>query len=119
MLTQDSVNGQSFEAFIREYLLPVLNPGDVVVWDNLPVHKMETIKALVKSCGARIVLLPPYSPELNPIELLWSKLKQLVRGFAPKTKRAFNRALKHCLEKITVKDIRGWFKHCGYRAHYN
>ena len=87
-----------------------------MVWDNLPAHKMAVIETLISSRGAQVIFLPPYSPDLNPIELLWSKLKEIIRGYAPKTVRAFNRALSAALSKITKSDLKGWFAHCGYAA---
>jgi len=113
---EGTVNGDVFEVFARQILGPKLRKGDVVIWDNLPAHKMVRVRQVVESFGARVQLLPPYSPDLNPIELLWSKLKEVIRSFAPKTKRAFNRALDAALESINVQDLIGWFRHCGYSA---
>lgn len=113
MALEGNVDGQAFEIFAQQFLVPRLRKGDVVIWDRLPAHKMESVRVIVESSGAKVILLPPYSPDLNPIELMWSKLKQIIRGFAPKTIRAFHKALKEALSTITSSDLRGWFRHCG------
>lgn len=113
---EGTVNGDVFTTFASQILGPTLYNGDTVIWDNLPAHKMQHVRRIIEGYGAHVIFLPPYSPDLNPIELLWSKLKQLIRGFAPKTKRAFNKAFDFALEKITSEDLQSWFKHCGYLA---
>ena len=112
MSVDDTVNGEVFLAFVNEFLGPRLLPGDVVVMDNHPAHKMAAVEMAIERCGAQVLFLPPYSPDLNPIELLWSKLKETIRSFAPKTVRAFNRALEKAIEAITSGDIHNWFAHC-------
>ena len=116
MELEGTVNGQAFEVFARSFLGPNLGPGDVVIWDNLPAHKMQSVRAAIEERGAKVLFLPPYSPDLNPIELMWSKLKEIIRSFAPKTARAFHRALEKALEQISQSDLLGWFRHCGYRV---
>jgi len=116
MTLEGNIDGLAFEVFARDFLAPQLRSGDVVIWDRLPAHKMESVKRIVESSGARVLLLPPYSPDFNPIELMWSKLKEIIRGFAPKTIRAFYKALTVALSRITSSDLRGWFCHCGYLA---
>jgi transposase len=113
MALEGNVDGQAFEIFAQQFLVPQLRRGDIVIWDRLPAHKMESVRAIIESSGAKVILLPPYSPDLNPIELMWSKLKQIIRGFAPKTIRAFHKALKKALSTITSSDLHGWFRHCG------
>ena len=115
MMTVDgTVNGDVFEAFTRHILCPNIRRGDIIIWDNLPCHHMKVVSELVASRGATIRPLPPYSPDLNPIELLWSKLKAIIRKLAPKTTRAFNRALDIAMAQIRESDIRAWFHHCGF-----
>lgn len=116
MTLEGNVDGEAFEVFARQFLAPKLHNADVVIWDRLPAHKMESVKAIVEATGARVLLLPPYSPDLNPIELMWSKLKEIIRGFAPKTLRAFYKALTVALSQITSSDLYGWFSHCGCLA---
>jgi transposase len=114
MTLEGNVDGEAFEIFARDFLVPTLNIGDVVIWDRLPAHRMASVKNIVEKSGARILFLPPYSPDLNPIEMMWSKLKTIIRGFTPKTIKAFYEALNVALSKITSSDLEGWFGHCGY-----
>ncbi len=118
MSVDGTVNGEVFLAFVDHFLGPKLRAGDVVIMDHLPAHKMVTVERAIERHGAQVLFLPPYSPDFNPIELLWSKLKEIIRSFAPKTVRAFYRALKNALEAITPGDIHNWFAHCclGQRA---
>jgi transposase len=111
-----TVDAAVLAIFAKDILGPRLRKDDVVIWDNLSGHKMKVVTDAIEARGAKVVFLPPYSPDLNPIELLWSKLKQVIRRFAPKTARAFNRALRIAIDSITEKDIRGWFRHCGIGA---
>ena len=97
-----------------ELLAPKIRVDDVVIWDNLPGHKLQRVINLVEARGATVLFLPPYSPDLNPIEMLWSKLKSIIRKYAPKTTRAFHRAVRKAIEAITKQDLRNWFQHCGF-----
>jgi len=99
--------------------VPVLRPGQVVVMDNLSAHKAREVHEAITAAGCRLLYLPPYSPEFNPIELCWSKLKTLLRTAAARTKEALEEALAAVIEQITAADARGWFAHCGYAAHPN
>jgi len=116
MTLEGNIDGLAFEMFAKDFLGPQLRSGDVVIWDRLPAHRMESVRTIIEATGARVLLLPPYSPDLNPIELMWSKLKEIIRGFAPKTIRAFYKALNVALSRITSSDLHGWFRHCGYLA---
>lgn len=109
-----STTSDVFEAFVKEFLLPVLKPGDIVVLDNLSSHKDDTISNLIESVGARVKFLPPYSPDLNPIEECWSKLKHLIRKFRPRTREALDNAVAWAVDKVTKSDIRGWYNDAGY-----
>jgi transposase len=108
-----------FAAYVRHLLVPTLRPGQVVVLDNLNAHKAAVVRALVEGAGCRLLYLPPYSPEFNPIEQAWSKLKTLLRGAAARTREALEAALKTFLDHITSADARAWFAHAGYRAAPN
>jgi transposase len=108
-----------FAAFVRHVLVPTLRPGDVVVLDNLNAHKTAAARLLIEGAGARLLYLPPYSPEFNPIEQAWSKLKTLLRGAAARTREALEAALKLFLDEITTTDARAWFAHAGYRVAPN
>lgn len=102
-------------AFVETQLTPLLKEGDIVIWDNLQAHKSPVVHEAIKRCGATIALLPPYSPDLNPIEKLWSKAKLFLRGAAARTKETLLEAIKQALETIRPADIQHWFEHCGYR----
>jgi transposase len=101
--------------FVERQLAPLLKKGDVVIWDNLQAHKSPVVRDAIERCGATIRMLPPYSPDWNPIEKLWSKAKAFLRGAAARTKETLLDALKQALDTIRPQDIQHWFEHCGYR----
>jgi transposase len=109
-----AVNGDVFEAFVEQVLVPELRSGDVVVMDNLSSHKRQRIRELIEDADARLVFLPPYSPDLNPIELVFSKVKQLLRSIACRTRDALWKAMQPVLNQVTPSDAANCFKHCGY-----
>jgi len=114
MILDGPINGESFAGFCEWLLAPALVPGDLVVLDNLSSHKsVRAIKA-IERVGAQVVYLPPYSPDLNPIENVFSKLKQLIRGIRPRSFRQIVEAAKQVLNKITLDDLEAMFLHCGY-----
>jgi len=108
-----------FVAYVRHLLVPTLRPGQVIVLDNLSAHQCATVQTLVEGAGCRLLYLPPYSPDLNPIEQAWSKLKTLLRGAAARTRDALEAALRQVLEQITAADAAGWFTNCGYASAGN
>jgi transposase len=101
-------------AFTEHVLVPVLRPGQVVVMDNLAPHKRTRVRELIERAGCRLLFLPPYSPDLNPIEPAWSKLKTLLRGVGARTTEALHAALATLVDAITTSDARSFFQHCGY-----
>lgn len=103
-----------FEQFVAETLVPQLRPGQIVVLDNLAVHKSATAQQLIAAAGCRLVFLPTYSPDLNPIELAFSKLKQLLRASAPRTLDDVWMATARHYRAITAADARAFFRHAGY-----
>ena len=109
-----AVNGDVFEAFVEQVLVPDLRPGDVVIMDNLSSHKRQRIRELIEDADARLVFLPAYSPDLNPIELVFAKVKQLLRSMACRTRDALWRAMQSVLNQVTPSDAANCFKHCGY-----
>ena len=111
---QGSINVQRFLDFVIRVLLPAITAGDVVVMDNLRVHKHPAIRALIESRGARLLFLPPYTPELNPIEEFWSKFKYLLRSIAARTVPALVAAALHALTQFSASDFLGWYRHAGY-----
>lgn len=112
-----AVNGDVFEAFVEQVLLPKLRAGDMVIMDNLSSHKRERIRTLIDSSGARLRFLPPYSPDLNPIEMIFSKVKQALRSLACRTRDALWNAMQSVLDRVTPSDAINCFKHCGYTLH--
>lgn len=100
--------------FIREVLSAVLEKGDVVVLDNLTSHKTRQVQAAFAALGVEVWYLPPYSPDLNPIELCWSKFKALLRQTSARTYETLSEAVSTALKKITAADTENWARHCGY-----
>ena len=109
-----AVNGDVFEAFVEQVLVAQLKPGDVVVMDNLSSHKRQRTRELIESAGAELRFLPPYSPDLNPIELIFAKIKQLLRSLACRTRDTLWEAMQSVLDQITETDAFNSFRHCGY-----
>jgi transposase len=116
-LIEGALNGELFKLYIGEVLAPMLQAGDILVMDNLPTHKVAGIAELVAARGARLEYLPPHSPDLNPIERCWSKIKTYLRKAKARSYRALGRAIKEALETISESDIRAWFEFCGYIVH--
>ena len=109
-----AVNGDVFEAFVRQVLVPELGPGDVVILDNLSSHKRASTRQLIESAGAELMFLPPYSPDLNPIEMIFAKVKQLLRSLGCRTRDALWQAMQSVLDCVTATDAANCFRHCGY-----
>jgi transposase len=114
LVLSGAVNGNIFYSYIEQCVVPTLKPGDIVFMDNLSVHKVAGIEPLIQACGAHLIYLPPYSPDLNPIELAWSKVKTILRRLKARTFPDLIKALKQALRAITLQDIQRWFAHCGY-----
>jgi transposase len=114
MTITGSSDGHVFSAFIEEVCVPVLRPGQTVIMDNLSSHKVEGIQEAIEAVGARLEYLPPYSPDLSPIEECWSKLKTILRAKAARTSAHLDQAIAEAFDLITPQDARGWFAHCGY-----
>ena len=111
-----AVNGDVFAAYLDQVLGPSLRPGDVVVLDNLSVHKVDGLDEIVKKYGARLRYLPPYSPDFNPIERAFSKLKTWLRTAKARTRDLLEEAIRTAAEWITEQDAKNWFDHCGYHV---
>lgn len=103
-----------FAAFVEQVLVPTLRPGQVVIMDNLPAHKVGWIVQMIECASCRVIFLPPYSPDYSPIEPMWSKVKQLLRSIAARTVDALHGAVATALSAVTESDCRGYFQHCGY-----
>jgi transposase len=114
MTIEAATDTSIFLAFVQQILAPTLRPGQVVVMDNLPAHKHPQVRSLLRARNCRLVYLPPYSPDLNPIEPAWSKLKAFLRGVRARLQPALERAVATGLRTITAQNAKGWFRHCGY-----
>jgi len=114
LLFSGTLNGKLFVQYIKEFLSQILVQGDIVVLDNCAAHKVAGVKEAIEACGAKVLYLPAYSPDLNPVELLWSKVKAILRREKARTFEALEKALKLALDSVCTDDILGWFKHCGY-----
>jgi transposase len=108
------VNGMVFYGYIEQCVVPTLQPGDILFMDNLSAHKVAGLAELIRSPGAYLMYLPPYSPDFNPIELAWSKVKIILRRLKARTFPDLIEALRQALLAITPQDIHPWFAHCGY-----
>lgn len=113
MSVKGSVDTDVFLTYLRHVLLPQLWSGAIIVMDNLKVHHATAVRSVIESVGARVVFLPPYSPDLSPIELCWSKVKQLLRSLAARTHEALHQAITQAINAITSDDAFAWFAHCG------
>jgi transposase len=109
--------GADVETFVEQVLIRKLHPGGIVVLDNGEAQKPDKIHRLVEADGARLPFLPPYSPDLNPIELGWSKLKAALKHFGARTRDALDVAVRRGMDLIGADDARAWFTHCGHQAH--
>lgn len=114
MTVRSATDGDVFEAFLEQVLCPQLHADDVVVMDNLSVHKVDRVRELIEGAGARLLYLPPYSPDLNPVEKAWSKFKQSLRTAKARTEEALDLAVTEALKTITADNAAAWFHHCGY-----
>jgi transposase len=113
-ILKGAMDGAAFEVYVEQVLIPTLRPGDIVLMDNLSFHKAPRIRRLIESVGARLEFLPPYSPDLNPIELCWSKIKTALRATKARTFEALLDALDDAFGWITPQNAQAWFAHCGY-----
>jgi len=114
MVVEGATDGDVFRTYAERILAPTLRPGDRVVMDNLAPHKMPAVVAAIEATGAQVCFLPPYSPDLNPIEKMWSKIKAYLRKVEARTKEALWQAIGDALKTVTASDALGWFEACGY-----
>jgi len=114
LVFEGSLNGEFFVEYMKNSLAPTLKEGDVVIMDNLSSHKVGGLKEIVEERGAKIEYLPQYSPDLNPVENMWSKVKAHLRQAKEKTKEALLEAVGAALRAVSAQDAQGWFEHCGY-----
>lgn len=114
MAIEGATNAEVFQAYVREVLIPSLRVGDIVIMDNLGAHKNDQTLALITRAGAEVRFLPAYSPDLNPIEMMWSKVKSLLRKTQARTDQDLLVAIAAALSAVTAQDALGWFAACGY-----
>jgi transposase len=114
MAVEGSTTQKVFEAYVEKILAPTLKPGQVVILDNLGAHKGEKVRKLIESRAASVIFLPAYSPDFNPIEEAFSKIKAILKKMAARAREVLIEAIGSALEAITRQDARGWFAHCGY-----
>jgi transposase len=122
MTVEAATDREIFLAYLDEVLCPKLRPGDVMVMDNLSSHKVKGVRERIETVGAQLLYLPPYSPDLNPIEKAWAKLKQLLRAVKARTQAALDKAIARLLPLLTAEDAKAWFRkgeECGYAAMQN
>jgi transposase len=114
MVVDGATNKEVFKVYVEKFLLPTLNKGDIVILDNLSAHKNKDIRQLIESVGAELWYLPPYSPDLNPIEKMWSKVRAILRKLKARTEQDLILAIAQALERVTPQDVKSWFSSCGY-----
>jgi len=107
-LFEGPMDGEMFLAWVRQGLAPVLRPGEVVILDNLATHKIRGVREALEAAGARLLYLPPYAPDFNPLEPMWSKIKPILRGHAPRSDEQLLRAAKKAFQSISVADCKGF-----------
>jgi transposase len=114
MAIDGAADTEVFQAYVREVLCPTVRAGDIVIMDNLAPHKNELTLSLLTQLGAEILFLPAYSPDLNPIEKMWSKVKAHLRSAEPRTQSTLIEAIGSALQNVTRQDAINWFASCGY-----
>ena len=115
MAVEGATTSRVFETYVERLLAPALRPGQVVVMDNLGAHRPKRVRELIEERGCELIYLPPYSPDLNPIEEALSKIKHCLRKIGARTKEALIEAMGRALAAVSTEDVRGFFTHCGYR----
>ena len=113
MTIEEATDGDIFLPFVQQVLCPALKAGDVVVMDNLSSHKLAAVRTAIEKAGAELLYLPPYSPDMNPIEKAWAKLKELLRAAQARTRQALEQAISDALKRITPDNAKAWFRLCS------
>jgi len=114
LVVDGAIDGDLFRAYVQQQLTPTLQPGDIVVMDNLSSHKVQGVREAIESVGARVAYLPPYSPDLNPIEQAIAKIKSIVRAAAERTREGLWRLLGEVVDQFDAAECRAYLRHCGY-----
>lgn len=116
LVVDGAINGAVFLSYVRQQLAPTLVPGDVVLMDNLSAHKVAGVREAIEAAGAQVVYLPPYSPDLNPIELVFAKFKWLIRSAGERSVEGLWKLCGQLLDRFTSDECQNYFRHCGYTA---
>jgi transposase len=116
LAVEGATDAEVFRTYVQQVLVPELKAGDVVIMDNLQPHKAAGVREAIEEAGATLLYLPPYSPDFNPIENMWSKVKQWLRSAAARTFDSLCHAIEAALNAVTPHDFLGFFRHCGYVA---
>ena len=116
MTIEAATDAEVFLAYVEQVLCPRLRAGHVVVMDNLAAHKVAGVREKIEATGARLIYLPPYSPDFNPIEPCWGKIKQFLRGLKARTLEILEQGVTQALDTITPDNALAWFEHCGYSS---
>ncbi len=120
MSIEGATDGVAFETYVKHFLVPTLKAGQIVVMDNLQVHKSTRVRELIEGAGAEILFLPPYSPDFSPIEEAFSKVKGILSRTGARTRKALMETTGRALDAVSRRDAMGWFGHCGYDvAHHS
>ena len=114
MLLEGAVDTAAFTRYVEAVLLPTLRPGELVIWDNLSVHKHAPLRAMIEHAGCRLLRLPSYSPDFSPIELAFSQVKAYLRRVGARTQEALEAAIAEAIDQVTAADAKGYYRHCGY-----
>ena len=118
LLIEGSVDSEVFLYYLEQHLMPTICAGQLVIMDNCPIHLSERVSELIVAKGAQVKFLPAYSPDLSPIEQAFAKIKPILKTFSAQCLEDLSMALKQAIDSISLADIIGWFRDCGYRAHY-
>jgi transposase len=116
LLFEGAMTTLTFEVYIEDVLAPTLRRGDILLMDNLPAHKNDQVRTRLEACGVQVIFLPPYSPDLNPIEKCWAKVKQALRAAKARTWDDLLVAVREALRSVSRNDVLAWFAHCGYEV---
>jgi transposase len=116
LVVDGPINGELFRAYVQQHLAPTLKPGDIVIMDNLSSHKVTGIREAIEAAGAKLLFLPPYSPDFNPIEQVFAKLKALLRKAGERTVSALWERIGHLVDRFEPAECRNYFRHSGYAA---
>jgi len=114
MAIEGATDKEAFEIYVEHFVCPTLKSAQIVIMDNLQAHKGEKVRKLIEERGASVLLLPPYSPDFNPIEEAFSKIKGFLSKAKARSKEALLEAMGWALKSVTARDAKGWFGHCGY-----